>query len=69
MCRLQFDILVKRIQYLLKVNSCVAISHFCTNECELIIMQFFDVCAYCLQFCDLYDIVSKMKIQELKIKK
>jgi len=31
-------------------------------------MQFFGVCAYCLQFYDLYDIVSEMTIHELKIK-
>ena len=69
MCRVQVDILVKGIQYSLRVNSCVEISYFCTNECELIIMQFFGVCTYCLQFYDLYDIASEMTIHELKILK
>jgi hypothetical protein len=61
--------LFQRIQFSLNVNSCMEISYFYTNEGELIIMQFFGVCIYCLQFYDLYDTTSEVTIQELKLRK
>jgi len=69
MFRVQVYILVKRIQNSLRVNSCMGISYFCTNECELIIMRFFGVCTYCLQLYYLYDTASEVTIYELKIRK
>jgi hypothetical protein len=47
----------------------MGISYFFTNECELIIMQFFGACTYCLYFYVLYDTESELTIHELKIRK